>query len=24
MVEDSEARGKEDPWMHMGILQGTH
>jgi len=20
MVEDGEARGKEDPWLHMGIL----
>ncbi len=24
MVEDNEARGREDPWLHMGILQGTH
>jgi hypothetical protein len=24
MVEDSEARGREDPWLHMRILQGTH
>jgi len=24
MVEDSEARGREDPWLHMGILQGMH
>ncbi len=24
MVEDSEARGREDPWLHMGILQGTY
>jgi hypothetical protein len=24
MVEDSEVRGKEDPWLHMGILQGTY
>jgi hypothetical protein len=24
MVEDSEVRGREDPWLHMGILQGTH
>jgi hypothetical protein len=22
MVEDSGAKGKEDPWLHMGILQG--
>jgi hypothetical protein len=24
MVEDSEARIKEDPWLHMGIFQGAH
>jgi hypothetical protein len=24
MVEDGEARGREDPWLHLGILQGTH
>jgi hypothetical protein len=24
MVEDNEARGKEDPWLHIGILQGMH
>jgi hypothetical protein len=24
MVEDSEVRGREEPWLHMGILQGTH
>jgi hypothetical protein len=26
MVEDNEARRREDPWVqvHMGILQGTH
>jgi len=23
MVEDSETRGKEEPWLHLGILQGT-
>jgi len=23
-VEDSEARGREDPWLNMGILQGLH
>jgi hypothetical protein len=24
MVEDNEVRGREDPWLHMGILQRTH
>jgi hypothetical protein len=24
MVKDSEARGREDPWLHMGIFEGTH
>jgi hypothetical protein len=24
MVEDSEARGRKKPWLHMGIFQGTH
>ncbi len=24
MVEDGEARGREEPWLHMGILQGVH
>ncbi len=24
MVEDSEAKGREEPWLHMGILQGVH
>jgi len=24
MVEDNEARGREDPLVHMGILQGMH
>jgi hypothetical protein len=22
--KDSEVRGREDPWLHMKILQGTH
>jgi len=24
LVEDGEAKGREDPWLHMGILQITH
>jgi hypothetical protein len=24
MVENSETRGREDPWLHMGIFQGMH
>ncbi len=24
MVEDGEARKREEPWLHMGILQGAH
>jgi hypothetical protein len=24
MVEDGEARKREDPWLHMGILHGMH
>jgi hypothetical protein len=24
MVKDNEARGREDPWLHMGIFQGMH
>jgi hypothetical protein len=24
MVEDNEVRGREEPWLHMGILQGMH
>jgi hypothetical protein len=24
MVEDNEAKGREDPWLHMGIFQGMH
>ncbi len=23
MVEDSETRGREEPWLHLGVLQGT-
>jgi hypothetical protein len=24
MVEDGEARRRENPWLHMGIFQGMH
>jgi hypothetical protein len=24
MVDDNEARGREDPWLHMGFFQGTY
>ncbi len=24
MVEDGEAKRREEPWLHMGILQGAH
>jgi hypothetical protein len=24
MVEDNEAKGKENPWLYMGILQRTY
>jgi hypothetical protein len=24
MVEDNEAKGKENPWLYMGILQGMY
>jgi len=24
MVEDNETRGREKPWLHLGVLQGTH
>jgi len=24
MVEDGEARVREDPWLHMGIFQGMY
>jgi hypothetical protein len=23
MVEDNETRGREEPWLHLGVLQGT-
>jgi hypothetical protein len=24
MVENGEARGRENPWLHVGIIQRTH
>jgi hypothetical protein len=24
MVEDNEAKGRKESWLHMGILQGMH